>query len=260
MQMVVKIQRSNKKTVFNVGIICLWALFLPAIVFASEKEGKISQSNKYAWGEKIGWVNFNPTNGNVRVADDGLSGYAWSANYGWINLAPENAGVKNNGEGELSGKAWNDKLGWIDFSGITVDEEGRFSGVAGSEQTVFGRMSFECDGCGVQTDWRPESVREDSDDDDGSNGGHVSGNKVKDSAGYADVSAVAGMPAEIFADGSGGVSQPQAEINSNYRQNFPKKTVVNFIKINYKKLFWLGICLVALIIFLILIWNRRKKK
>ncbi len=109
---------------------------------------------KYAWGENIGWVNFNPAHGNVDVSDTKITGYAWSENYGWINLSPTNGGVLNDGNGNLSGYAWGENLGWIDFSNVKIDPNtGEFSGYAvilkdGS------KINFDCTNCKVKTEWR----------------------------------------------------------------------------------------------------------
>jgi hypothetical protein len=112
---------------------------------------------KYGWGENIGWVNFNPTNGNVDVSDTKITGYAWSENYGWINFSPTNGGVLNDGQGNLSGYAWGEGLGWIDFSNVKIDPNtGDFSGYAlilnnGS------KINFDCVNCKVKTNWRKQA-------------------------------------------------------------------------------------------------------
>ena len=122
-------------------------LFFPIVVSAAN----IDTVLKYAWGDKMGWVNFNPTGGGVDVSDAELAGYAWSANYGWLNLNPINSGVKNDGQGNLSGSAWSENLGWLDFGGVKIIN-GLFSGQAvGSE---IGTLNFSCDHCAVQTSWR----------------------------------------------------------------------------------------------------------
>lgn len=108
--------------------------------------------SKYAWGDKMGWINFNPDGGGVLVEDTAVSGQAWSSNYAWINLAPSNSGVKNDGEGNLSGYAWSESLGWINFAGVSIND-GFFSGQAvGSESGI---INFDCDHCSVRTIWRP---------------------------------------------------------------------------------------------------------
>ncbi|MDD4412743.1 MAG: hypothetical protein PHR00_03815 [Patescibacteria group bacterium] len=123
-------------------------LILPVAANAVEN---IDSVLKYAWGDKLGWINFNPEGGGVTVSNTLLSGYAWSANYGWINLSPSNAGVVNDGHGNLSGSAWSENLGWINFSGVTISN-GLFSGQAtGSES---GTINFSCDHCAVKTNWQ----------------------------------------------------------------------------------------------------------
>lgn len=122
-------------------------LLCPFVVFAAN----IDPILKYAWGDKMGWLNFNPDGGDVNVSDAILSGYAWSANYGWLNLNPVNSGVKNDGQGNLSGLAWSENLGWLDFSGVKIIN-GLFSGQAvGSGADT---LNFSCDHCAVQTTWR----------------------------------------------------------------------------------------------------------
>jgi hypothetical protein len=124
------------------------------LVFSFVYSAGMDSVYKYAWGENIGWVNFNPTHGNVDVNDTKITGYAWSENYGWINLAPTNGGVLNDGNGNLSGYAWGENLGWIDFSNVKIDPNtGEFSGYAvilkdGS------KINFDCINCKVKTYWR----------------------------------------------------------------------------------------------------------
>ena len=88
------------------------------------------------WGEKIGWINLNPSNSGVVNNSHGvLSGYAWGQNTGWINFKPTNGGVSiNTSNGEFSGWAWAQNYGWIKFdcaSGVNF--------------------------C-VKTNWRPEHI------------------------------------------------------------------------------------------------------
>ena len=92
-------------------------LFIVAQIWAAGMD----PVSKYAWGNKMGWINFNPDGGGVLVEDAALSGQAWSSNYGWLNLAPSNSGVKNDGEGNLNGYAWSESLGWIDFDGVSIN-------------------------------------------------------------------------------------------------------------------------------------------
>lgn len=125
-------------------------VFLPLAV----KSAGLDAVLKYAWGDKMGWINFNPDGGNVALDDNRLSGYAWSENFGWINLQPDSTGVKNDGQGILSGNAWSENLGWIDFNGVRVDN-GTFKGQASGPTA--GTINFDCDHCAVKTSWRPVS-------------------------------------------------------------------------------------------------------
>ena len=114
--------------------------------FAAEL-GQISGTNKHAWSETSGWLNFKPDNGGggVTVHAQYLSGYAWAANVGWIKLGADgggpydniptntNWGVNRNEAGNLSGYAWGENIGWINFGGVTIDPAtGYFSGYAWS--------------------------------------------------------------------------------------------------------------------------------
>jgi hypothetical protein len=136
-------------------IVCFASLFIfPAPVFASTTDGTVSG---YAWSDKIGWINFGTTNGNVHITDSAITGYAWNENTGRILLNPTQSGVANNAEGTLSGYAWNEGTGWINFSGVTVNSSGVFAGTATGDNDV--DIYFSCDNCNVTTDWRPASSR-----------------------------------------------------------------------------------------------------
>ena len=129
------------------------------IALASTSNGTIDSFYKYSWAERLGWLNFGTTGGNVHVTDTSLTGYIWSQNYGWINLSPNyGGGVNNNNEGTLSGYAWGQNIGWINFSGVTISSNGEFSGTASG--TISGAVSFNCLNCKIKTDWRPLSVRQ----------------------------------------------------------------------------------------------------
>jgi hypothetical protein len=163
----------EQKTMKNLIFIAITALFISVIfafsAFASITDGTIDNTNKYAWGENIGWINFHATNSEVHVTDAGLSGYALGENTGWIYLG----NISNNGEGNLSGYAWGENIGWIKFNptngGAIINSSGEFTGSALGENT--GWVIFNCttSAC-VKTDWRPRSVRPDCNnslDDDG---------------------------------------------------------------------------------------------
>jgi hypothetical protein len=104
--------------------------------------------SQYAYGENIGWLNFEPNEGpGVTVSFAKLTGYVWAENIGWINLDPNisdpNVGIKNDGTGWLSGYAWAENVGWIKFNpvvsgdpndyGVKIDGDGNFDGFAWGE-------------------------------------------------------------------------------------------------------------------------------
>jgi len=126
-------------------------LILTFILSTQVFSAGIYDTDKYAWGENIGWVNFKADNGNVNVKDDNLSGYAWNDNFGWINLKPDNGGVLNNA-GNLSGYAWGEGLGWIDFENSYINKDGYFKGYAKLEDNS--KIVFEGDNVSVRTYWR----------------------------------------------------------------------------------------------------------
>lgn len=158
---------SFRKKILFLGILLLFVFFPASSIFASDTNGTIDGTSKYAWGENIGWINFGCDNCNTHITDSGLSGNAWSTQFGWINLNPDTSGVKNDGEGTLSGFAWSSNLGWINFTGVTINSSGEFSGFA-TLKSDSSRISFNCSTNGgscalsafkVKTDWRPISVR-----------------------------------------------------------------------------------------------------
>jgi len=140
-------------------ILFLFILFLPSLALA----GNIDSADKYAWSEKIGWINFGAATGNVQVTDGNITGHAWSSLYGWINLCPANGCVLNDGSGTLSGNAWGENTSWIDFSGVTIDSQGYFHGYATGDVT--GQINFNCENnstCGssnfrVRSTWKGSS-------------------------------------------------------------------------------------------------------
>lgn len=151
-------------------------LFMP-IAFASNTDGTIDTTYKYAWGENIGWINFGTTEGNVHITDSVMTGYAWSENIGWIPLNCSNDNscnavnykISNNGNGVLSGYSYSADTGYINFAptngGVTISSSGELQGYAWGEN--IGWMVFNCattNSCGtadykVKTDWRPQNAR-----------------------------------------------------------------------------------------------------
>jgi len=149
-------------------------MFFLTTLDANATSGTVDSTNKYAYGENIGWINFNPAQGDVVVGDSELTGYAYGENIGWISLNCSNTGtcgtvdyaVDNDGAGVLSGYAWGENIGWINFApssgGVEIDSStGDFSGQAYGEN--IGWITFNCSTtstCGdvsykVSTSWRP---------------------------------------------------------------------------------------------------------
>lgn len=140
-------------TLFMVG------LFFTSSAYASETDGTIDATNKYAWSENIGWINFGTGvgAGDIHITDAGITGYAWSDTTGWINMNPTSSGVTVAANGDLGGFAWGEGTGYIDFSAASISSTGIFQGTATS--TVTGTITFDCTNCLVETDYRPANFR-----------------------------------------------------------------------------------------------------
>ncbi|MEA1867152.1 MAG: hypothetical protein U9N19_03485 [Thermodesulfobacteriota bacterium] len=110
----------------------------------------ISDTNKYAWSENVGWQNWHSTNAQATVGITYLVGYVWAENIGWIKLGhtpweggqygnntKDNWGVnRNSSDGVLSGYAWSENVGWISFkstNSTAISGTGNFSGYAWGE-------------------------------------------------------------------------------------------------------------------------------
>jgi hypothetical protein len=110
------------------------------LMLAGAALGQVSNvdaTNKFAWGENIGWLNWRDAGSPVAsqgavIRNTFLSGFVWSENCGWINLgdgtptsgtAYANAngtdfGVnRDSATGNLTGFAWGENIGWINFGG-----------------------------------------------------------------------------------------------------------------------------------------------
>lgn len=104
-----------------------------------------NQQAQFAWGENVGWINFEPSQGGIHVYDDHIEGFVWAENIGWINMWPSNGygGVHIDEDGNLGGFAWGENVGWINFSptvqgspisnGVGIDQDGNFGGFAWGE-------------------------------------------------------------------------------------------------------------------------------
>jgi ABC-type uncharacterized transport system substrate-binding protein len=131
------------------GSIMILSILISLEAFATSN---IDTTDKYAWSENSGWLNFNDTNaGGVTVYSDHLEGYVWAENIGLIRLGTHTSGgehtyantsatdygVNNDGSGNLSGYAWSENVGWIKFDdsngGVTIANSGDFDGYAWAE-------------------------------------------------------------------------------------------------------------------------------
>ena len=108
-------------------------------VASAENIDPTEDNSQYAYGENVGWLNFEPNQGpGVQVSSADVQGLIWGENIGWVNLSPSSyGGVVNDGAGNLSGYAWGENVGWINFGpnngGVTVDADGNFAGWAWGE-------------------------------------------------------------------------------------------------------------------------------
>lgn len=106
------------------------AILLVALLFAVVEmvlaATNINSTNRWAWNDAIGWIDFYGTD-TVTVSSQCLTGYA-SSSAGDVSLdcATTRSGdicststyrVTNDGVGNLAGWAWNDTYGWISFCG-----------------------------------------------------------------------------------------------------------------------------------------------
>lgn len=113
----------------TLALLAAAALASPALA----QEFRSSSTDKFAWGENIGYINFDSAGDparsqSMRIFADHLTGYLWAENVGWINLGNgggpyantngTNFGVNRNpSTNQLSGFAWGENIGWINFNG-----------------------------------------------------------------------------------------------------------------------------------------------
>lgn len=149
-------------------ILLLSAMFV-AVAVPSFPQSNINPALPYAWGENIGWTNFEGDGSNGAVVNENfLGGYVWNENVGWIFLgdgtptgtggtvytqAAGDTGVNIDPSGNLSGFAWGENIGWVNFTGTSVDfGTGQFSGYAWGENV--GWINLDS-GFGVRTTFVP---------------------------------------------------------------------------------------------------------
>lgn len=186
-------------TVVMVLLICI--LHSPPLLASN-----INSTNKWAWNDVVGWIDFYVSNAGVEVDNYELKqwGVINSDNTAYIavncdslpplstyNCQPNFRVTNNMTNGDLGGYAWSDEYGWIKFAdstasstyGVDIDAVGEFHGYAWND--IIGWISFNCDnhsGCGtsnyfVNTSWRynssttPDNYLESATFDTGSNDG-----------------------------------------------------------------------------------------
>ncbi|MFK5987204.1 MAG: IPTL-CTERM sorting domain-containing protein [Pseudomonadota bacterium] len=132
--------------------VILFSAFLSLLLIHPLFADAISTTDKYAYAENAGWLDFSSTHEQATVYNDHLEGYVWSEVVGWIRLGTYTAGdshsyannasntygVNNDGSGNLSGYGWSENSGWLNFNSnhgqVTIDAaSGDFDGYAWSE-------------------------------------------------------------------------------------------------------------------------------
>lgn len=134
------------------------AIILAALAPAAFADTTIDDTNKYAWGANVGWLNFqgDVTNG-ASFGKNYATGFIWGANIGWINLGDGSPGdtihysnvsaddfgvnVDSNSDATfafLSGYAWGANVGWINFDVVAQVGEPNRPRIEKSTGTLFG--------------------------------------------------------------------------------------------------------------------------
>jgi hypothetical protein len=110
------------RNVIKTFAVCVLLIGMAGVSFA-ENIDPDNDDSQYAYGENVGWLNFEPSHGpGVTVSDSNLTGYAWAENVGWINFNPQvpgdahHYGVTINQNGNFDGWAWGENIGWINFN------------------------------------------------------------------------------------------------------------------------------------------------
>lgn len=96
-------------------------------------QSNISQTDKFAWSENAGWLNWRDAasaSSGVQVAPTFLQGFIWAENVGYINTGNGSApyantsgttfGVNIGPGGYLNGLAWGENIGWVNFDTLSA--------------------------------------------------------------------------------------------------------------------------------------------
>lgn len=147
-------------------LIILVMIGIGVVTVCAENIDPDNDDSQYAYGENVGWLNFEPgSNGGsgAEVTNSAVTGYVWAENIGWINLSPVSyGGVANDGNGNLSGYAWGENVGWINFAptggGVTIGSDGIFDGWAWGENIGWIHLKNLAISYKVKTAWTPIST------------------------------------------------------------------------------------------------------
>lgn len=155
----------NKKKMGIMALSIFVMIGMGAVTARAENIDPDNDDSQYAYGENVGYLNFEPGgNGGsgAEVTNSAVTGYVWGENIGWINLSPVSGGVVNDGAGNLSGYAWGENVGWINFKptggGVTIGTDGVFDGWAWGENIGWIHLKNAAIPYKVKTAWTPLSI------------------------------------------------------------------------------------------------------
>jgi hypothetical protein len=130
---------------------------LPILILALASDAlaqpsNIDPTNKWSWGENIGFMNWRDAGSpigsqGVLLNPDILSGFVWCENVGYLNLgdgSPANGRAYSNSNGadfgvnllpddRLAGLAWGENIGWVNFgphASLPSAQQARYDGPA----------------------------------------------------------------------------------------------------------------------------------
>ncbi len=170
------------KQYWNILFALLALPLIVGIAAADQQGGGIDTTDRWAWSDVAGWIDFHGPGNGVNVKNDRLKNYGffYSDPTSYIALdcqTTPNGNIcssvdfytSNDSSGNLAGWAWNDAYGWISFCGhasggstyngstwvcpssptyqVTIDGEGDFHGWAWND--IIGWISFNCNNSGI---------------------------------------------------------------------------------------------------------------
>lgn len=129
------------------------SLTASVIVAAAHAQTNVDATNKFSWGENIGWMNWRDTGSplgsqGAQITGSFMAGFVWCENIGYISLgdgAPVNGssyvnafgtdfGVNILVDNRLGGMAWGENIGWINFgpfATLAAPQQARFDSASG---------------------------------------------------------------------------------------------------------------------------------